>query len=143
MNCHPDASDVDIVTHKHLEKVGQYLRLGDLEQPVDRSDNFWHKFLRENPHVAEIEGVIAPSDKTSLALEKELLKDAVTAIFDEMTTERTGYCGLLGEVVVPFERGAGKPTCRQHVCGGTGGGGGEGEESGNHEGEGDNRDPIQ
>ena len=128
-----DASDVDIVTHKHLEKVGQYLRLGDLEQPVDRSDNFWHKFLRENPHVAEIEGVIAPSDKTSLALEKELLKDAVTAIFDEMTTERTGYCGLLGEVVVPFERGAGKPTCRQHVCGGEGGGEGAGE------GEGDNR----
>ena len=69
-----NASDVDIVTHKHLEKVGQYLRLGDLEQPVDRSNNFWNKFLRENPHVAEIEGVIEPSDKTSLALEKELLK---------------------------------------------------------------------
>ena len=74
LNRSPDASDVDIVTHKHLEKVGQYLRLGDLEQPVDRGDNFWHKFLRENPHVAEIEGVIQPGDKTSLALEKELLK---------------------------------------------------------------------
>ena len=57
-----------------ITQVGQYLRLGDLEQPPDRGDSFWHKFLRENPHVAEVDGVILPSDKTSLALEKELLK---------------------------------------------------------------------
>ena len=61
-------------THRHLEKVGQYLRLGDLEQPAENGDNFWQRFLRENPHVAEIEGVIRPSHKSSLALEKELLK---------------------------------------------------------------------
>ena len=58
-------------------QVGQYLRLGDLEQPVDRSKNFWHNFLRENPQVAAIEGIIEPSDKTSLAFEKELLKVVV------------------------------------------------------------------
>ena len=67
-------SNVESFTHKHLERVRQYLRMGDLEQPAERRDNFWHSFLRENPHVAEIEGVIRPSHKSSLALEKELLK---------------------------------------------------------------------
>lgn len=35
-------------THRHLEKVGQYLKDTELEQLVDRSKNPWHSFLRDN-----------------------------------------------------------------------------------------------
>ena len=41
-----------------------------------------------------------------------IVKDAVTAIFDDMMTERTASCVHYGDVVLPFGPGSAAPTCR-------------------------------
>ena len=66
------------VTHKHLERVGQYLQDGPLDQTVDRSKNPWVQFLNANPDFKEEKDFILNVDpKTSLVQEFNAARDAI------------------------------------------------------------------
>ncbi len=105
-------------THRHLERVGQYLRRGEpLDQPVDRSRNLWSRFLKENPDVAALDCIVEPDERSSLLAEYDALSAAVSAVFAEMKVEMTDKCAYFGEVRMPFDgEGGASLACRQIVC---------------------------
>jgi len=87
--------------HKNLERVGQYLKNEPLTQPVDRSNNPWHTFVKDNSDLfKDIPFVVQVNEKTSLVQEFNLLKAAMNDLFTGMNTGVTDKCILLGEMVM-------------------------------------------
>ncbi len=89
-------------THRHLEKVGQYLKDADLEQPMDRSCNPWKSFLEANPDLRDVDFIVYPNERSSLVQEYKALESAVQDIFDSIKTDMTDKCEMTGEVTLPF-----------------------------------------
>lgn len=54
----------DTFTHRHLEKVGQYLKPHSLDIVVDRSKNPWHCFIKENPDLLDVDFIVKVIDGT-------------------------------------------------------------------------------
>jgi hypothetical protein len=106
-------ANAEAFTHKHLEKVGQYLSSADLDTPANRKKSVWHQFLKDNPQIAKLDGIIVPNEKSSLMSEYKSLRQSVDAVFSDMKTDMTDRCQYLGEIVLPFEGTAGDLICRQ------------------------------
>ena len=51
-------SNGDTFTHRHLEKVGQYLKPTFLDITMDRSKNPWHNFIKENPDLLDVDFIV-------------------------------------------------------------------------------------
>jgi len=87
--------------HKSLERVGQYLKDENLKQPVDRSSNPWHNFLKQNPEFYEVPFIIQVNEKASLVQEYNKLNSSVRSIFSSMTCDMTEKCTMIGYVKIP------------------------------------------
>ena len=102
-NIHSKKSPMSYQTnhHKSLERVGQYLKDENLKQPVDRHNNPWHDFLKQNPEFNDVPFIIQVNEKTSLIQEYNKLNSSIRSIFSNMTCDMTEKCTLIGFVVIP------------------------------------------
>ena len=100
---HSEKSSMSYQTnhHKSLERVGQYLKDENLKQPVDRHNNPWHDFLKQNPEFYDVPFIIQVNEKTSLIQEYNTLNSSIRSIFSNMTCDMTEKCTLIGFVVIP------------------------------------------
>lgn len=87
--------------HVYVEKVGQYLKDGNLDQPPDTSNNPWCNFLADNPEIQEIPFILPASSNTSIVQEHAKLVKAVNAVFDGMNEDMTGQAELSCCLLLP------------------------------------------
>ena len=114
-----DAMSLDSqFTHKHLERVGQYLKDAPLDQTVDRSLNHWEQFLRAHPDIYKLDCIIKVNPNTSLVQEFETVRTAVENIFHNRKIEMSDRCQFIGEVKLAFPKDS--AVCRQFKVGRTG-----------------------
>ena len=73
----------------------------DLKEPVDRYNNPWHNFLKQNPEFYEVPFIIHVNEKTSLIQEYNKLNSSVRSIFSNMTCDMTEKCSLIGFIDIP------------------------------------------
>merc|ERR1719187_1931324 len=109
--------DSSSTSHVYLEKVGQYLSDGPLDQPPDNANNPWAEFLSENPDIADIPFIIPVGTDTSIVQEFNSLSQKVDKIFDSINTDRTGQAELAACLrlpqVPPTPTSPVAPVCRQ------------------------------
>jgi len=96
------------LSHVYLEKVGQYLRDADLDQPPDTSNNPWCQFLAENPEIREIPFILPAATRTSIIQEHDKLTAAVDRVFQGMNLDMTCQTELSACLSLPAS-----PRCRQ------------------------------
>ncbi|TRY62653.1 hypothetical protein TCAL_16639 [Tigriopus californicus] len=109
-----DSDDSNKFTHKHLERVGQYLVDSPLVRPVDRSKCPWQEFLKKNPDILDIEFIIKVNEEASLVQEFKHAEKSILTMFQSMHFELTDQCqfhGLVG--VSPWTD---KSLCHQLEC---------------------------
>lgn len=95
-----DSDDSNKFTHKHLERVGQYLVDSPLVRPVDRSKCPWQEFLKKNPDILDIEFIVKVNEQASLVQEFNQVEKAIYTIFQSMNVELTDQCQFHGLVNV-------------------------------------------
>jgi len=109
--------DSSSTSHVYLEKVGQYLSDGPLDQPPDNANNPWAEFLSENPDIADIPFIIPVGTDTSIVQEFNSLSQKVDKIFDSINTDMTGQAELAACLrlpqVSPTPASPLAPVCRQ------------------------------
>ena len=98
--------------HRHLERVGQYLKDEDLqcqayrfekdEKPREKRRNPWLMFLEENPDIIKSaeSAIIFPNPKSSLIQEHKSLVRAVEDIFNGLNVDMTEKSQCLGTLTL-------------------------------------------
>lgn len=87
-------------SYTYLERVGQYMKNEALLQPVDRSRNLWHVFLKENPQLKDIPEILVVDEKASLMQAFERLKESIIETFEGLDTDLTENCLPQGSLVI-------------------------------------------